>query len=126
MTAPELVSAVVDSPVPRPGALARDVASRLFPTWQAVLVGAPVAVILALVLGCITALAVALPLGLVVVEYPKPTWFARLSEAAMLPGVALAIWLVVRWMRRRRAAFAELAREGAIVPTVAIAAKGLA
>jgi hypothetical protein len=91
MTESQLVSALVESPVPRPDALARDVASRLFPTWQAVLVGAPIAVILGAVLGCITALAIALPLGLLVVEDPKPAWFGHVSEVAMLPGVALGI-----------------------------------
>lgn len=105
MTESQLVSALVESPVPRPDVLARDAASRLFTTWQAVLVGAPIAVILAALLECITALAIALPLGLVVVDNPKPAWFGHVSEAAMLPGVSLGIWLVVRWMRRWRAAF---------------------
>jgi hypothetical protein len=126
MTESQLVSALLESPIPRPDGLARDVASRLFPAWQAVLVGVPIAVILAAALGLVTALAIALPLGLVIVEHPKPAWFGHVSELAMLPGVALGIWLVVRWMRRRRAAFTNLAREGAIVPAYDIAASGLA
>jgi hypothetical protein len=125
MTESQLVSALVESPVPRPDALARDAASRLFPTWQAVVVGAPIAVILAALLGCLTALAIALPLGLVVVDDPKPAWFGHVSEAAMLPGVSLGIWLVVRWMRRRRAAFTALAREGEIVAAYDVAASSL-
>src|SRR3954464_7708988 len=124
MTETQLISALVDSPVPRHDALARDVATRLFPTWQAVLVGAPIAVCLAAVFGLITALAIALPLGRLVAEDPKPAWFGYVSELAMLPGVALGIWLVVRWMRGRRAAFATLAREGTIVPAYDIAASG--
>lgn len=125
MTESELVAALIDASVPRPEALSRAVASRLFPTWQAALVGVPIAVILAAVLGLITALAIALPLGTVVGD-PKPAWFGHVSEAAMVPGIALGIWLVVRWMRRRRAQFATLARAGAIVPAFDLAASGLA
>jgi hypothetical protein len=125
MTATELVTALFEAPAPRPEPLVRETASRLFPLWQAVLVGVPVAVMAAALLGLITALAVALPLGEVVKD-PKPAWFGHVSELAMLPGAALGIWLVVRWMRGRRLQFAKLAREGTVVPTYDVAATGLA
>lgn len=82
--------------------------------------GAPLALILGAVLGLFIALAIALPLGHFVGD-PKPAWFGRMSEAAMLLGAALGIWLVVRWMRRRRAEFVTLAREGTIVPAYDLA-----
>ncbi len=126
MTESELVAALIESPVPRPPELARRLASKLFPLWQVVLVGAPVGLVLAALLGCLSALAIALPLGLVVGGGVKPAWFGHVSEAAMLPGAALGIWLVWRWMARRRASFATLAREGTIVPAHDVAAGGLA
>lgn len=124
MSTEELVAHLINSPTPRPPAIAQAAASRLFPRWQAALVGVPVALILASVLGCVAAIAVALPLGQLV-GTPKPAWFGHVSEVAGLAGVVLGVWLVVRWMRGRRRAFETLAREGAIVPAYDIAATGL-
>jgi len=125
MSEARLVVTLAEAPVPRPEPLAREAANRLFPLWQALLVGIPFAVMAAALLGVATALAIALPLGSLVGS-PKPAWFGHVSEAAMLPGVVLGIWLVVRWMRRRREQFAALAREGTIVPSYDVAATGLA
>jgi hypothetical protein len=121
----ELISALIEAPVPRPDALALAGGRKLFPTWQAALVGVPIGIIVAAMLGLATALLVALPLGAVVGK-PLPPWFGHVSEAAMVVGAALGGWLVVRWMRRRRAQFVELVRSGSIVPTYDVAATGLA
>jgi hypothetical protein len=40
----------------------------------------------------------------------------------MFPGFATGIWLVVRWLRRRRIQFVALAKEGCVVPAYDIAA----
>jgi len=125
MTSSELVASLIASPVPRSEALARDTARRLFPAWQAVLVGVPIALIAATVLGCVSALAIALPLGMAIGN-PKPVWFGYVSEAAMVPGFALGVWWVVRWMRRRQTDFATLARDGSIVSAFDVAATGIA
>src|SRR5262245_39244898 len=121
----ELVVALLEAPVPRPEPLVPEAAKRLCPVWQAVLVGVPFAVMAAAMLAVVTSLAIALPLG-AVVGNAKPTWFGHVSEAAALLGAALGIWLVVRWMRGRRAQFTALAREGTIVPSFDLAATGLA
>ncbi|MDB4961904.1 MAG: hypothetical protein JWP01_1903 [Myxococcales bacterium] len=125
VSAQELISALIQTPAPRPDAIAIAGGRKLFPTWQAVLVGAPVGVIAASMLGLVAALAVALPLGAVVGK-PLPPWFGRMSEAVMVVGALLGIWLVVRWMRGRRAHFVELVRSGSVVPAFDVAATGLA
>ncbi len=125
MTKAELVSALIDAPVPRSTELSVAGGRRLFPTWQAVLVGAPTGIILGSMLGLVTALAVALPLRQVV-GTPLPSWFGHVSEVAMLVGATFGVWLTVRWLRGRRAQFVELVRTGSIVPTTDRAATGLA
>jgi hypothetical protein len=57
---------------------------------------------------------------------PRPSWFGTMSELALLPGTAASVYRVVRWMRRRRASFATLVREGTLSPTFDVAASGLA
>ncbi len=124
MSTSKLIDELIAAPTPRPATIADEVAGKLFPLWQAVLVGVPTALIIGCVLGCVAAIAVALPLG-IIVGNPKPPWFGYVAGTAGLAGAALAAWLVFRWMRGRRRAFAALARDGVIVPAYDVAATGL-
>jgi hypothetical protein len=85
----------------------REAAAKLFPMWQAVLVGAPIALIVGSLLGLTLALAVSLSLG---------KGNGTLSNVLLVVGQAIGVWLVVRWMKRRRADFAMLVRSGELVP----------
>lgn len=119
----ELVTALLASPTPRPDALSRPAAARLFPWWQAALVGVPAALIIGAISGCLLALVVALPLGHFVGQ-PRPAWFGRMSEGLLFAGMALGAMLVLIWLRRRRARFAALVREGTLFPTFDVEATG--
>ncbi|MGC4121238.1 MAG: hypothetical protein QM765_43010 [Myxococcales bacterium] len=118
----ELVKNLLAHPAPRPDSLARDAAARLFPTWQAILVGVPFALILGPAMGALLALVVALPVGLLL--EPRPAWLGNLSDLLLLAGTVLGVCLVVLWLVRRRASFAALAREGMLFPTIDVAARG--
>lgn len=125
MTDAQLVKELLESTTPRPEPLARATAAKLFPLWQMVLVGAPIGLIAAAMLGLATTLVVALPLGQFV-GYQRPAWFGHLSEVTLIVGAGIGVWLVVWWMRRRRAHFAALARNGVLLPAHDRDADGLA
>jgi len=100
-------------------------AGRLFPIWQALLIGVPIGLIAASIFGLALALVVALPLG-AVIGPSKPSWFGHVSEAVAVGGAAVGLWLVMRWLRGRRAGFATLVRTGELLPAEEVEKAGLA
>lgn len=123
----QLITELLESPSPRPERVSRRVAARLFPWWQAVLVGVPLALGLTLLCGPALMVLWALPAAkLLHVETPVPDWFGHVSACFLFVGVALSIGIAVRMMRKRRRAFVELARDGVVVETTWRDATGLA
>ncbi len=120
----DLVAALLAAPTPRPDALAREAAGQLFPTWQAILVGVPFALIVGAMTGLLLSLLVALPVGHFVGK-PLPAWVGRMSEILLFAGMALGAGLVFIWLRRRRASFAALVRDGTMFPTIDVGTSGL-
>ncbi len=115
MTDADLILALERAPNPRPEQLVRAAARRLFPLWQAILVGVPIALIAASILGVALGLSIALAVGAVAGE--RPPWLEDVSTTALVVGGGIGVALVVRWLRRRRAAFSILARTGELLPT---------
>jgi hypothetical protein len=102
----------------------RAVATRLFPVWQAFLVGLPLALIIGSILGVMVGLVVAMSLT-EIVGPPRPEWMGTLSEVLLYAVMAATCAGVFAVMRRRRAQFFSLARNGIVVPTVDVDGKGL-
>ena len=124
MTPNELAAALLAAPTPRPDALARQAGRRLFPTWQALLVGLPLGLIAGALTGCVLALVVALPVAHFVGQ-PRPPWLGTMSEVVLSAGGALGLLVVALWLVRRRARFVALAREGTVFPTFDVGLTGL-
>jgi len=116
MTPKELAAALLAAPTPRPDALARQAGRRLFPAWQALLVGVPFGLVASALTGCVLGLVVALPVGHFVGR-PRPPWLGTMSVALLFVGAALGLVVVALWLARRRARFVALAREGTVFPT---------